>query len=71
MAMYEAAGEQYKKISPQLTGLGVAASAVLTSDERQMLSKAVALIEKTRSHAEDRMLHDFPELSDDALKIFY
>lgn len=71
MAMYESAGQQFRSIIPLLSRLYVTASEVLTSAERKQLSKALAVIDKTRSLAEDRMFRDFPNLPDEALKVFY
>ena len=46
-------------------------SGVISSRDQDVLERAINIIEDICSHAEDNMFHDFPELPNDFIDIFY
>ena len=46
-------------------------SGVISSRDQDVLERAINIIEDICSHAEDKMFHDFPELPNDFIDIFY
>ena len=46
-------------------------SGVISSRDQDVLEKAINIIEDICSHAEDNMFHDFPELPNDFIDVFY
>ena len=46
-------------------------SGVISSVDQDRFSRAIGLIQQVGSHAEDNMFHDFPELPNDFIDVFY
>lgn len=46
-------------------------SGVISSVDQDRFSRAIELIQQVGSNAEDNMFHDFPELSNDYIDVFY
>ena len=46
-------------------------SGVISSRDQDLLERAINIIEDICSHAEDNMFHDFPELPNDFIDVFY
>ena len=71
MVLYKQVGAEIhllKKIEGRLV---MDASKVLSATDTDRLMNAFEKIDHIRSRLEDNMFHDFPELSNDYLNVFY
>lgn len=69
--MYKEVGAEMRLLKALFTRLYVDSSKVLSSVDQNSLWKAKHIIEKICSKAEDNMLKDYPEVSNDYLSVFY
>lgn len=69
--MYKNAAKLFKETEKSVRGLIINSQNVVSLTDLREIRKALSKIEIAKSHTEDRMFSDFPELSNEWLKLFY
>lgn len=69
--MYKTVGAEMKLFQAVTRKLTISLSRVVAASDREKFMQALQRINEVRSRVEDNMFHDYPELSNDYLAVFY
>lgn len=71
MEQYKLAGAEMRLLKTLMSKTLVDCSCVLSAADQDKLTRACGRIREVCSHAEDNMFHDFPDLNNDYIDVFY